>query len=392
MNPAVRVASCIAVTMFALSLPFSEALKWWSWGLAVACALVLKGRTEVSSDLVSRTELLGFGLTAVLVFSCLESVAPGMTLKAAWKTGSGIVVLWSFRALSAERPRVRDFFTWALLVGLSVGVLWAAFSDAGHGAASLSGWRLSLFSLGHPNGSGAVLVMAAVLSLALALKSGGSWTPRAAALCLGLLMVAGLLLTRSRGAWLGGLAILAYLVVFKIRGLRGKLLLAAAAIAAALLMPEAIQDRFLSILSLEDDHASFHPRLETWQWGFRQYLEYPITGYGLGSFQQRCDFESCPAPIRDLHSGYLQFLFEAGPFALLLLLAFLGSLLGGLWRGRTRSPFAEAAFMALVAVMVHGLVDATFRDEPFALAMALAGLGLSSGEDRRRGAPTSTSP
>jgi len=118
-----------------------------------------------------------------------------------------------------------------------------------------------------------------------------------------------LILSGSRGAWLGALAMLTFVVMRSRRGL-GWVLLGCFVFAAALpLVPDQIVDRFLSIGNYKTD-ASIQGRFDAWQYALDKFTERPIMGGGFLVFDDEFKTSS--------HNSYVQALGEHGAVGLIL--------------------------------------------------------------------------
>jgi len=161
----------------------------------------------------------------------------------------------------------------------------------------------------HFNGLGSLLALALPLSFGQLLRRPASlWR-----VLLFAVLAMGLLMTYSRGAWLGGT--LGCMLVFwtcRPRASRSwvPLLLAGIVMTAALIAP--------SIVSYYDATQNVSSRLVTWRFAlsfWSQHSDWVIFGSGFGSFQQR--FLAQESVLRAqmltaLHSGFLQILLEVG--------------------------------------------------------------------------------
>lgn len=130
-----------------------------------------------------------------------------------------------------------------------------------------------------------------------------------------LLLLAALLMTHTRSAWLGFLAGCGVLL-----GLYKKWLILAlpfGMLTAFLLVPPAVQDRGLSILDRRG--ATAQQRLSMWSSGLRMLRDHPWTGVGMGvmpqMFQRYRDPDSPIEPYRrlgHLHNNVVQIAAERG--------------------------------------------------------------------------------
>jgi O-antigen ligase len=243
-----------------------------------------------------------------------------------------LLVMFALLVAAAARRSARPA---ALLVPacLSVWVMAAlvvgfvALSGAGLGELSTAGARAFLSPLGiHANDLGRLYVSAyAMLLFAWAASAPGA--PRALlAATLGL-TVAALVLTFSRGALLGFMAVN---VLFLAWRRSGRVLLAAAllALAAPLLVPEAVFER-LGMGFGEGANAVSAGRLEgLWLPLLPAVLESPVLGHGLGSILWSEAMQVAAVdPTRVIgathpHNAYLEALLDMGIAGLGLVLAY----------------------------------------------------------------------
>jgi probable O-glycosylation ligase (exosortase A-associated) len=118
-----------------------------------------------------------------------------------------------------------------------------------------------------------------------------------------------LILSGSRGAWLGALAMVAFVAVRSRRGLAWILLGSFVFAAAIPLLPDSIVDRFLSISQYKTD-ASVQGRFDAWQYAIDKFPERPIMGGGFLVFDDEHKTSS--------HNSYVQALGEHGAVGLVL--------------------------------------------------------------------------
>jgi hypothetical protein len=172
----------------------------------------------------------------------------------------------------------------------------------------------------HFNGLGSLLALALPLSLGVLLRRP---TSAGRILLFGLLAV-GLLVTYSRGAWLGGiLGCLFFVWTLHPRGSRSwiPLLLAASITAVTLLVPFFVR--------YYEATQNVSTRVVTWRFAFSAWLEHsswiPL-GSGFGLFQQRIlssDSAVGTQTLSALHSSFLQILLELGVLGLCVFAWFL---------------------------------------------------------------------
>jgi putative inorganic carbon (hco3(-)) transporter len=224
---------------------------------------------------------------------------------------------------------------------------------------------------GHPNALGGFLALAIPPMVALA-ASETVWWKRLSGYLLIIGAMVGLVLTYSRGAWLGtGVGLLILLPVLK----RGFWLILGAVLLGPVLVgmvtsSDAVLARLESIAAAGSDPALME-RLEIWGMAFRLVAEHPLLGVGLGNFQAAYgrlmvpDLPLLTYPLElpeHAHNLFLNLAVEVGlvgvsAFAWLLAVAFL--------RVRQIKRFADwrvgvwsmGLAAGLVAISVQALVD-----------------------------------
>ena len=123
-----------------------------------------------------------------------------------------------------------------------------------------------------------------------------------------------LVLSGSRGAWLGALAMVAFVAVRSRKGLAWMLFGAVVFAAALPILPEPIIDRFMSISHYKSDE-SVQGRFDAWQYALDKFPERPIMGGGFLVFDDEHKTSS--------HNSYVQALGEHGAVGLVLYVALL---------------------------------------------------------------------
>ncbi len=230
-------------------------------------------------------------------------------------------------------------------------------------------------TLENPNMLGEYLIM--ILPLALALWITGKGMSRRYAFvsfaCLGMCLI----LTWSRGAWLGFIfALVAFLLIWNRRTMW--LLVAGVASIPALpfILPETIVSRFTSIGNLADSSTSY--RVNIWRGAMHMARDYLFTGIGVGEGPWREIYPDYTLPGIEAaphsHNLFIQITLETGIFGILFfciilfLLARLAfTLISRLTRADTsdlepsfkrNSKLAVAApLCGLFAVLIQGLTD-----------------------------------
>lgn len=238
-----------------------------------------------------------------------------------------------------------------------------------------------------PNPYGGYLALVLPVALAIALAA-----PRPNLRLLGwgvsLALALGILLSLSRGAWLGTLAALS--VVWLLESQRNRIravglaFMGATATLAALvvgLVPEAILSRVTDLFVYgarlaQELRAGPNPenwaileRVSQWYAGWRMFAESPFLGVGIGNYPKAYAtyaLPGWPTGVGHAHNYYLNLAAEGGLLtfiAFLLFLALAWRLAAATWR---RAPDSWSRLLALglmgslAAFSAHSLVDSLF--------------------------------
>ncbi len=180
----------------------------------------------------------------------------------------------------------------------------------------------------------------------------------------GLLMVAAMMLTMSRGCWIGLAA--GVFIYFAIADRRFLWLFLGAAVLMPFVLPESIMTRLLSIGNLEDSSSLY--RLYIWLGTFSMLKDYWLTGVGLGTkafsgIYSAYAYNGIIAPHP--HNLYLNIMSELGITGLL---GFVWVALTGL-RNSISTAFSKSGFNRLIGAgmaaaftgfVVQGIFDNVF--------------------------------
>lgn len=173
-------------------------------------------------------------------------------------------------------------------------------------------------------------------------------------------------LSFSRGGYLALAAVIACLALSHRR--RWVLLGAAVVVAAGLALIEPIRHRV--IIETENVYGNtVQSRLDLWNAAIKLIEQRPLVGAGLSGFQQRVapfltNFHSSALFI-DPHNIVLNFWVETGVLGVIAMAWIIGTGFWISWRGWREGsdgwrPFHLGVLLALVAVIVHGLVDVPY--------------------------------
>lgn len=226
--------------------------------------------------------------------------------------------------------------------------------------------KMRIYStLGNPN------VLGEYILLVLPVSIGLMWTRRSAAAKIvyagiSALMFAALILTFSRGCWIGLLVAAAIFVTFAAGKLWGLGLLALPVI--PMVLPESIINRFMSIGDMEDSSTSY--RVYIWMGTLAMMKDFWISGIGMGqdAFTQVYPFYSYNAIVAPhSHNLFLQILVESGVagIAVFLLVVFFflrrimaGYQIGG--KGNSLSTIMTAIAAGVCGFLMQGMFDNCF--------------------------------
>jgi O-antigen ligase len=240
--------------------------------------------------------------------------------------------------------------------------------------------------------SGSWLVMsAALIALALVLHGRGRW-PRGLAAGTLLPLLAALMLTQSRSAWLGFTA--GAVVVLALRRRRLVLVMAAIGVLFFALGPDVFRDRLKTII--DPKFRTNVQRFQMWDAGVDLIKANPVTGVGDCNLREFCPdlhYQGDRGRVTRLahfHSNYIMMAVIWGIPGLALGLWFLIALAARFWRrfrlyggvtGRgppNRRVWLVAALGVWVAVIVTGIFDWSFGDPELSLVIFMTfGAALS---------------
>lgn len=252
----------------------------------------------------------------------------------------------------------------------------------------------------HPNLAGSAMAWLLLPAVALALWSRDRRQQGLAAVAATLLALA-LLLSQSRGAWLG--AAVGLLAMPALRYRRWWIVLAALAAAAVVVAlvigPAEIVAALFPAATAEEVTVNTLPgRLELWTRALAILHDFGATGAGPGQFEQLVMvlyppfFTGLLGGFQHAHNLFLQMAVDFGLPGLVALVALLialgASMVAATWRwpapATAKAPLAALAagvFGSLLALVVHGLVDAPMvAPRGYALVFALFGMAAAASE------------
>jgi len=285
-------------------------------------------------------------------------------------------------------PRNMHRFFWCFLAGMALVVGYTLVLHAQYGfAEEPAHWVMSPFFKDHTS-YGAILAFCVPFAAAAIFMPGYSRTRKAMAAAILLLLLAGLVFSYTRAAWLG---VVAAIGVFSLMRLRipawavgavalvgGTVLLAnldQVAIAMGRNKTESNDDLAKHVTSMGNirSDASNLERINRWNSALRMFAQKPVTGWGPGTYMfQYAPFQASRdrtiistnfGLVGNAHSEYLGPLAEQGLPGLLLVLAVVGTITWTAVRLWSKLPngvdrrMVGAAFLGLVTYFVHGAMN-----------------------------------
>jgi putative inorganic carbon (hco3(-)) transporter len=308
-----------------------------------------------------------------MLISFLSSVDVGRSVKELVAFAGGLLLASVALDVASNVPRLRHLLAAFVLValGISAAAL-ASASDlqAVEGGTIITGRPAAIFS--QPNEFGLFATMAILVAVGLAFGARTRLGSSASALALVPLAMA-LLLTASRGAWLGLGAGLVVLLAALPRARGGLIAVLFALIVLVGTSPSwapgasgrAIELRFESFF----ERSTQDVRPSEWAEGLRQLRDDPLTGQGPGAFPAASgapESETRATFPAHAHNLWLEWGAQGGLPAVLLLSGLVAAVSIVAHRAHRRliadrnhrdAAVTAGVAAALVAVLVHGLVD-----------------------------------
>lgn len=207
----------------------------------------------------------------------------------------------------------------------------------------------------HYNDLASYLIMVLVLLVAILVANRLNNISQLAFNSLGVLLGTCLILSFSRGSWLGFfLALLLMLFLSK----NFARLIPLVIISMLLLFLPAIKERFAFTFQGEGDAD----RLIVWAAAWRMIAENPFLGKGIGTFMDYFHTYVPDKVVQYAHNCYLQIWAETGVFSLLSFLLFIGAIF---YKGIKafkigKSPVLLGLLCALFGFLVHSFFDTQF--------------------------------
>lgn len=247
--------------------------------------------------------------------------------------------------------------------------------------------KMRIYStLENPNVLGEYILLVLPVSIALMWKK-KSLASKAVFAVIAAVSGVALVLTFSRGCWIGIMAAAAVFITFAAGKLWGLALLALPII--PMLLPESIINRFASIGDMKDSSTSY--RVYIWLGTLLMLKDFWLSGIGLGTeaFTQVYPFYSYSAVVAPhSHNLFLQIIVEAGALGIgvfaLLLAVFVKQLATAhqvFGKGHELSVILVGIGASVVGFLVQGLFDNCFYNyRVFMIFWSVIALGSAAAE------------
>lgn len=169
-----------------------------------------------------------------------------------------------------------------------------------------------------------------------------------------LVMLLGVILSASRGGFLGLLAGFLFAVLKSPRPARYLVLATILVVPAGLLLPSSPLRRFFH--PQWQDNRSVESRTIAWNGGMHMIVTHPVFGAGLGNFKPLVlQYEEGPIKVQSIaHNTYIEIAAELGIPTLLIFLAVLFSSYRSLEKVRRQAIRSRTRFLQLAALGIEG--------------------------------------
>jgi putative inorganic carbon (HCO3(-)) transporter len=388
----------IVLTVVAASVAFTRLLL-----VTIGVALLFWPlRRLVIGSFGRRTPLdwgIGF-LVLMLPVTLWATPLLGTTLPQVLRLSAGILLFYAVVNGAQDVPRLRLLALGTVLIGLAlalvatVSVDWFINKLAFIPSEVYSHFIRLFADTIHPNVMAGYLVILLPVSVTLLFFAWGQLRRqlRLALILASLFIFAILILTKSRGAWMGFGAMILLLVTLRWR--RGWLMLPAFLLAAIGVLALVGSGPVLDALATSGTVNGVAGRVEIWSRAIFMIRDFSFTGIGMGTFGNLADalypfLLVAPGTIPHAHNLFLQVAVDLGIPGLIAWLAIFGLVARCAWDVyRYGRRLQDAWIMALgagllgsqFALAVHGLTDAVTWGmvRPAPLVWGLWGLTVAS--------------
>lgn len=189
-----------------------------------------------------------------------------------------------------------------------------------------------------PNHMAMNMVLVVPLAVAFVARKGGTWLFRLACLAAAVLAVVAIVLSHSRGGFIGLSVAMALWAIREKRRIQAVVVGTLFVAGLAVFAPKSFWARNETVTSFHED-ASAMGRVYAWQVASRISLDKPLLGVGAGSFRYAWPLYAPPEARRAYvaHNIFLDVIGELGWAGLLCFLVFVGGATGGVFAA-SRDP------------------------------------------------------
>ena len=303
------------------------------------------------------------------------SLYPDVTRSTAVELLKWVLVYLTVINLVTTERRLR----WALLALILSSIITSRGVIAWHnaGVELVEGYRARWLGVyADPNRMAMSVGIVVPLAVAFFVRRRSAWWVRLACGVAAAMAITAMVLSYSRGGFLGLVASAVTWLVLE-RHLGRTLVVVAVAMAMLVLSPRSFWDRTRTVSTYEQD-ASAMSRVEAWTVASRVSLAHPLLGVGAGTFPFAWRIygpQHTGGRVYAAHNVFLQVISDLGFVGLGLFLAFIGSVLGPLWqaaREKERGWLARALAAAVVGHLVSCLFAGFLVSVHFYVLFALA--------------------
>lgn len=334
---------------------------------------------------------LALALLAWSSISLLTALDPSLALKQLGLLVGGILLACTVIAVCESMDDIRQVLGGFVIVGTAVALV-GVFSEGSlqtyYGGTLVSGRSVGTFQ--QSNQFGSFMLLAAVTAVGLALGARSRVARLTAAIATSVLL-AGVLLSLSRGAWIATIGAFVLLLVALPHAGRLAMVLVPCLMAAAILIAAGASSA-LQVVQVRADaltaRSPFDHRAVTWEEAAREIAERPVFGEGPGNFRvASLSSASMAAPLHDEHAHniWLEWAAGTGIAGAAILMAFVVATAAAVRRASraARSTRDRTVIVvggaALLTVVIHGMFDYTLTHDVIWLSVwFLIGTGLAA--------------
>jgi len=393
----------IGIAVIVVSFPFGTialptgpvSLQAVELGVVLVAVVVALHRLARGTTMLPLTPHLWWllGLIGCALLALPSAIDQELALKQVAQLIGGFLYVTCVIAACREMTDVRRLMTLFVLVAAAIALV--SLMSQGEFRSSLGGSVVSGRAEGtfdQPNQLGSFSALAAFVAVGLAM-GGRAWRERSAMLVSFGLVTGALLLSLSRGAWIGTAAAVVFLA-FAMRRSRRLILAVAIPILFVAAMAGALASSSPQVAVITQRIESFTVRSPydnrpaIWAEAYREIADDPWTGQGPGSFpvaSARASSEATTTSADHAHNLWLTWAAESGIPAALMLTGFIVAVgLGAAQALRAAGNARDRAMVvgltaAMITLLGQGIVDYTLRNAVvFFAALTVIGAFLAT--------------